>query len=248
MKAALKFSNTYQTLPHTDKGVQMKITHWALLGVLASTMLSGCAAALIAGAAGAGTASVVGERRTVGVMIDDSAIESVAKDEIKSIDEIGYSRSNIGTTSVDGILLVHGQSRSAVIRNNLEKTCMKIRGVKRVYNGLTDEDNVSLAQSSKDSWITTKIKTKFIGESGMNTNSFKVVTENGIVYLMGVVTRSEGDRAARIAAQTDGVVKVIKLYQYINKSEAARPELQDPTATAPSASALSSDTIEVTDL
>ncbi len=223
----------------------MKITQLALLAFLSSSVLSGCATVLIAGAAGAGAASVVGERRTVGVMIDDSAIESVAKDEIKSIDEIGFGRSNIGTTSVDGVLLVHGQTHSTVIKENLEKTCMKIKGVKRVYNGLTIEDNVSMGQSSKDSWITTKIKTKFIGESGINTNTFKVVTENGTVYLMGVVTRSEGERAARIAAQTDGVVKVIKLYQYIDSSGAKEATEPKPE---PSADALTSDSIEVTDL
>ena len=110
----------------------MKTTRLVLLALLSSSMLSGCAAVLIAGAAGAGSASVVGERRTMGTMIDDSAIESVAHDEIKSIDEIGYSRSNIGTTSVDGILLVHGQSHSSAIRDNLVKTCMKIKGVQKV--------------------------------------------------------------------------------------------------------------------
>ncbi len=231
----------------------MKNIHIVLLSILTASMLSGCATALIAGAAGAGAASVVGERRTMGTMIDDSAIESVAKDEIKSIDEIGYSRSNIGTTSVDGILLVHGQTQSTIIKNNLEKTCMKIKGVKKVYNALTIEENVGISQSSKDSWITTKIKTKLIGESGINTNSFKVVTENGVVYLMGVVTKEEGQRAATVAASTDGVVKVVKLYQYIGSQNQTDNNASTQTEIGPineptGNSNLHSDTIEVEDL
>ncbi|MBQ8708859.1 MAG: BON domain-containing protein [Succinivibrionaceae bacterium] len=236
----------------------MKTTRLVLLALLSSSMLSGCAAVLIAGAAGAGSASVVGERRTMGTMIDDSAIESVAHDEIKSIDEIGYSRSNIGTTSVDGILLVHGQSHSSAIRDNLVKTCMKIKGVQKVYNAVTDEDNVGISQSSHDSWVTTKIKTKMVGESGINTNSFKVVTENNVVYLMGVVTKEEGEHAAQVAASTDGVTKVVKLFKYIGAGSAAKSgsdlqsEIQElPTSApkaAPSQETLSSDMIEVTDL
>ena len=230
-----------------------RICMTAAAALLAASTLSGCTAVLIAGAAGAGAASVVGERRTMGTMIDDSAIESVAKDEIKSLDEIGYRSSNIGTTSVDGILLVHGQTRSQAIIKDLEKTCMKIKGVRKVHNALVTGENVGVGQSSKDSWITTKLKTKLIGESGINTNSFKVVTENSVVYLMGVVTREEGERAAQVAAATDGVSRVVKLYRYIGAEtgdtqdqQAVSTEIE--TLPAPSGDSLTSDTIEVTDL
>ncbi len=230
-----------------------RICMTAAAALLAASTLSGCTAVLIAGAAGAGAASVVGERRTMGTMIDDSAIESVAKDEIKSLDEIGYRSSNIGTTSVDGILLVHGQTRSQAIMQDLEKTCMKIKGVRKVHNALVTGENVGVGQSSKDSWITTKLKTKLIGESGINTNSFKVVTENSVVYLMGVVTREEGERAAQVAAATDGVSRVVKLYRYIGAEtgdtqdqQAVSTEIE--TLPAPSGDSLTSDTIEVTDL
>ncbi len=230
-----------------------RICMTAAAALLAASTLSGCTAVLIAGAAGAGAASVVGERRTMGTMIDDSAIESVAKDEIKSLDEIGYRSSNIGTTSVDGILLVHGQTRSQAIMKDLEKTCMKIKGVRKVHNALVTGENVGVGQSSKDSWITTKLKTKLIGESGINTNSFKVVTENSVVYLMGVVTREEGERAAQVAAATDGVSRVVKLYRYIGAEtgdtqdqQAVSTEIE--TLPAPSGDSLTSDTIEVTDL
>lgn len=234
----------------------MKTISLILCGILSSALLSGCAAVVIAGAGAAGGASQVsGDRRTVGSMIDDSAIESVANKEIEMIDEIGYDRSSIGTTSVNGILLVHGQTSSKLIIKNLERTCLKIKGVKKVYNALTLTDNVGFGQSSQDTWLTTKVKTKLIGESNVRSNSIKVVTEDGVVYLLGLVNKNEGATAAQIAANTDGVKKVITLFEYVsddtqesNKNTKSSKKQEDTVSVGPSEEVLNSDTIEVTDL
>ncbi len=235
----------------------MKTITLILCGVIASATLSGCTAVVLgAGAAAGGASQVSGDRRTFGTMVDDSAIESVAKDEIEMIDEIGFDSSNIGTTSINGVLLVHGQTKSTIIQKNLEKTCLKIKGVKKVYNAVTLSDNVSFGQSSKDSWITTKIKTKLIGESNLSSNSIKVVTENSIVYLMGVVTKTDGSKAANIAANTDGVQKVVTLYEYVADDDQTQTTTEniktvdtDTTQVpSPNEEILSSDTIDVTDL
>ncbi len=229
------------------------------LALSSSFLLSGCITALVAGGAAAtavGVANVTGDRRTFGSQFDDEMIESVAKTEIENIDKIGYENSHLGATSIDGYLLVHGQTPSQLIKDGIPKTCLKIKGVKKVHNAVTVEDNISISQRSKDTWITSKVKSKLLTASNISSNRFKVVTENGVVYLMGLVTPSEGNKAAQIAADTDGVVKVIKLYQYIKDDKIINQEVDvnsynrpaSDTANVPSQEVLSSDTIEVTDL
>ena len=225
--------------------------------ISSSAMMSGCVTALVAGgvaATAAGVANVAGDRRTFGSQFDDEMIESVVLTEIENIDTIGYSKSHIGATSIDGYLLVHGQTPSQLIKEGIPKTCLKIKGVKSVHNAVTVEENIGLSQRSNDTWITSKVKSKLLGTSNISSNRFKVVTENGVVYLMGLVTRDEGNRAAQIAADTDGVVKVVKLYQYINDDKTINQEVKKSDADSsakvnvPAADVLTSDTIEVSDL
>ncbi len=239
----------------------MKKIALILCCALASTLFSGCTVAVIgAGAAAGGASQMSGDRRTVGSMVDDSAIESVAIQEIEMIDKIGFSDSSIGTTSINGTLLVFGQTKSKLIYSGLEKTCMKIKGVKKVYNAVTISENSGFGQTSQDSWITTKVKTKLIGESGIRSNSVKVITENAVVYLLGLVTRDEGQIAARLAADTDGVQKVVTLFEYVTEKEEdgtaesktissnSNNEKSEVQVPSPSQHTLSADTIEVDDL
>lgn len=227
----------------------------AIVSIMISCNLTGCVTAVIAGgaAAAAGITQVATDRRTLGSQIDDEAIENVAIDEIKSIDKIGYENSHLGATSINGYLLIHGQTKSKLIKENIEPICKKIKGVTKVYNAVTIQENIDMAQRSKDTWITTKVKSKLLTTSNVSSNNLKIVTENSIVYMMGLVSPTEGNIAAKVAADTEGVTKVVKIFTYIGKEDKKIDEnknsSKDDTVKIeqPSQEILTSDTITITD-
>jgi osmotically-inducible protein OsmY len=90
----------------------------------------------------------------------------------------------------------------------------KVDKVTHVYNELTIAAPSSLVSRSSDSYITTKVKTQLFADKNVSGIQFKVVTEKGVVYLMGIVSRAEAEIATDIARQTGGVQKVVKLFQY----------------------------------
>lgn len=219
--------------------------------ISAALGLNGCVTAIVAGSAAtiAGVATVSTDKRTFGSQIDDEMIESVAITEIESIDKIGYSMSHIGATSIDGLLLIHGQTPSQLIKDGIPKTCTKIKGVKKVFNAVSLQEPISLSQRSKDTWITSKVKSKLLTTSDVNSGRFKVVTENSVVYLMGLVTPSEAAIAANVTAETDGVTKVVKLFQYISDDTVQQTNQNEKdNKQNTTTQTLESDSIEVTDL
>lgn len=231
-----------------------KILGKILVASATATLLGtqGCVTAAIVGV---GAAAVVGtqtavDRRTLGSQVDDSAIESVASDEIKSLDPLGYEQSNIGTTSINGKILVHGQTQSDSIKKGLKHRVSKIKGVTEVFDYVTIGENVPVGTRSSDSWITTKVKTAFVGERSISTNNFKVVTEDGVVFLMGLVTKEEGATAAKLASEIDGVKKVVTLYEYVETDVNGRLKNteQEKTAVKDSAAVATYDDVETIEI
>src|SRR5262249_27678907 len=88
--------------------------------------------------------------------------------------------------------------------------------IKRIYNEVVITQPTSNMVRSKDTWITTKVVTKMLAEKGLRSTQIKVVTENSVVYLMGLVTHSQGNLAAVVASQVSGVTQVVKLFEYLN--------------------------------
>ena len=88
--------------------------------------------------------------------------------------------------------------------------------VTKVYNEIAVKGPTSSLSRASDSWITTKIKTQMLATKGLQSGSIKVVTENGAVYLMGMVSREQADTSVNIARQVTGVQKVVKIFQYTN--------------------------------
>jgi osmotically-inducible protein OsmY len=91
-----------------------------------------------------------------------------------------------------------------------------MRNVRKVYNELTLAGKTSLLSRTNDRWLTTKVKSAFSTAELSDATRIKVVTENGVVYLMGLLTRAEADAAANIARKIQGVQKVVKVFEYIN--------------------------------
>lgn len=154
-------------------------------------------------------------KRTFGTMIDDQWVETKVLVNLDKADP-GLAQAHIVVYSYHGIVLLAGQVSSEELRQLAANTAAKVKHVKRVHNELTVSGKTSMVIRSNDSWITTKIKSRMLADSSIKGSRIKVVTENGIVYLMGVVTKEEADRAANLARKTSGVQKVVRIFEYTN--------------------------------
>lgn len=174
-------------------------------------ILQGCVAAAATGAV-AGTAAVV-DPRTTGTIIEDEAIELKARKALINNDAVN-DQVHINFTSYNMYVLVTGEAPSEELRQEIIEMVRTTDKVKHVYNEITVAAPSSMVSRSSDTVLTSKVKTKLLASNDVRGNNVKVVTEKGIVYLMGLTTRKEADAAANIASQTGGVQKVVKLFEY----------------------------------
>ena len=202
-----------------------------LIAVASLGLLQGCAGVFIAGAAT--TASVANDRRTVGSVLDDQNIELKAADAIASRKDMNKA-SRISATSVNGKVLLVGQTPYSQYSRDAEKLVAKISGVRQVYNELRIRKPIGFADQSNDSWITSKIKSTMLTTKGIDSTHFKVVTESGEVFLMGLVTRSEAEKAVDLARHVSGVKKVIKVFEYVQGSSGSTSPQSQESPSLPS--------------
>lgn len=202
-------------------------------GLAISGVLGGCVA--VAGGAVAGGAMLAVDRRTTGAQVDDQTIELRASNAITAA--IG-ERGNVSATSYNRVVLLTGQVPNDADRASVEDAVAKVENVRTVLNELAVMPNSSLAQKSTDTLTTTKVKTAFVQAKELQMASIKVVTERGVVYLMGRVTEVESNVAAHVARSVGGVQKVVKVFETITPAELAAMPVP-PTTAAPPAPAAS---------
>jgi osmotically-inducible protein OsmY len=188
------------------------------VSVLASS-LSGCIGLVLTGAA-VGVMAVT-DRRTIGAQTEDQGIEFKASDVIRT--KINNS-GGISVTSFNRKVLVSGQVIDEQTKREAESLISKVDNVKGVFNELAVSNRASFGTNTVDATITTKVKAFFLEASDLSSNVFKVVTESGIVYLMGITTQREGARAAEVASRVSGVSKVVTLFEYVSQEELAKIE------------------------
>ncbi len=182
-----------------------------VLLVLILLLLNGCAAAVVA--TGATGAAVVNDRRTSGTIVEDQTIEIHARDLFwndKEIDE----NAHINVTSYNTVVLVTGEAPTEAMKQKIINLVKSINKVTQVYDELTIAAPSSMVSRSSDTVITSKVKTKLLAAEDVEGTNIKVVTEKGVVYLMGLTTRAEADSATNVTRQVGGVQKVVKLFQY----------------------------------
>lgn len=189
---------------------KVKILALALLAILT---LQGCATAVVTGAATG--AAVAYDRRTTGSVIDDQGIEFKAAKAVFDDKEI-YDQSHINFTSYNGVVLITGETPNESLKAKVTDLVRQLPKVKRVHNELAIAAPSALPSRSSDTWITSKIKAKLTTDEQADPFLVKVVTERGTVYLMGMVTHAEADRAVDIAKNSGGVQRVIKIFEYID--------------------------------
>ena len=169
-----------------------------------------CAAAVIGGA---GTAVLVGEdRRTVGTVAEDQGIELKAASRIRE----RFKDPHFNVTSYNRMVLLTGEAPDAATRSEIERIARAIENVRGVYNEIAVSGNTALSARANDSYLTSKVKARFIDQQKFNVIHVKVVTEANVVYLLGLVKRKEADDATEIARTTGGVQKVVKLFDYVD--------------------------------
>jgi osmotically-inducible protein OsmY len=180
--------------------------------VLASMLLAGCAAPLIVGAAATG-ALVATDRRSTGAQVDDTTIEAKL---ITSFGTQWGERIHVNVTSYNGIVLLTGEVPDQATWTEIGAQAKATDRVRSVQNEVVIGPNTPLSSRTNDTFITSKVKSRFIEAEKFSATHVKVVTERQVVYLMGIVSRQEGEEAARIASTTSDVVRVVKVFEYTN--------------------------------
>lgn len=187
----------------------------ALLCGAAAVTLQGCAGVVLGGAAVVGSLAAT-DRRTIGTQADDKAISFKGDQRIYSV--IAPS-DNVKITSFNRRVLLTGEVRDENSRMAAEREMRAVEGVRDVVNELVVSGTAGFGSRSNDTLITGKVKASLLDEKGLYINAIKVVTERGVVYLMGRVTQREADLATQIARGVGGVQKVVRVFEYISDEE-----------------------------
>ncbi len=184
----------------------------ALISVLGlAPQLQGCVP-LIAGGAGAAVLAI-DDRRSAGAQTEDKEI--ALRGESRINDRFG-DRVHINVTSFNRNVLLTGEAPDAAGKTQIEKIVRELPNVRGVVNEIQIAGTSSYSSRGNDTYITSKVKARFIGEGkGFSANDVKVVTESNVVYLLGLVTRAEAEAAVEIARTTGGVQKVVRVFEYI---------------------------------
>ena len=191
-----------------------------LLASLAS--LSACAPLIVGGAVMTGVMAT--DRRTTGTQVEDESIELKVANAVRQ--DLG-DRIHLNVTSFSRQVLLSGEVRTAADKERAEKLARSQENVNAVVNDLAVMPVSTLTQRSKDTVITGRVKASFVDAKDLQVNAVKVVTERGIVYLMGRVTAREAKRATDIARSISGVTKVVRVFEEISEQELQR--LSRPT-------------------
>ena len=155
-------------------------------------------------------------RRSVGAVVDDNSIETTIKVNFNAADEL-LKNSHINVVSFNGTVLLVGQVPSQDTKNLATRLARTTSTrVKEVYNELEVAGSTTFLSRSNDAWLSAKIKTLMLTDSDVSGRRTKVVTENGVVYLMGLLTQEEANTAVELVSNTRGVTKVVRAFEYIN--------------------------------
>ena len=174
-------------------------------------LLQACAAAVITG--GAAGVSMATDKRTTGTVIEDQSIELKALKAFADNKEIS-DKAHLSVTSYDTVVLVTGETPDETLRRQAIDIVKNIPKVTHVHDEVTIAAPSSLMSRSSDSLITSKVKARLLADKNVKGLSIKVVTDKGVVYLMGIINREQARMATEIARETGGVQKVVLLFEY----------------------------------
>lgn len=204
----MHFIDQLATYDNGEKNMSIRL----IISIIALSvpLLQGCVAAGASGAASG--VAVAADRRTVGTIVEDQSIEIKALHAM-SRDPSLWKHSHINVLCYNGALLIVGQTPTEALKNQAEDTVKDIPKIERIHNELAIKAPLSLAARSRDSWITAQIKAKLIGSKSIRSTRIKVITEDNVVYLMGLTTTTEQTVATDIARAIPDVEKVVQIFE-----------------------------------
>lgn len=152
---------------------------------------------------------------SLGTDIDDWQLETLIGVNIKKA-HADLEHAHINVHAYNGVILLTGEIPTNDVRTLAGDAARNFRGVRQVHNELQVRGPTSLISRSNDTWLTTKVKTKLIADKEIKSSTVKVITENSVIYLMGLVSHTTADKAAYIASKTGGASRVVKVFEYID--------------------------------
>jgi osmotically-inducible protein OsmY len=177
--------------------------------ILLCSLLSGCV--VLAGGAAVTGVAVAYDRRTTGTIVEDRAIVMKAYQALRSDDEV-REKTHVNVTSFNTIMLLTGEAPTEALRDRVMELVADVDKVSKIYNEIEIMEPTSFSSRSSDTLLATRVKTSLFGEMDLAPN-VKVVTERGIVYLMGILKPEEAEAATNIARTVSGVQKVVRLFE-----------------------------------
>jgi len=185
--------------------------------LLLAQALAGCAPLLVGGAVMGGLVAV--DRRTSGTQLEDQGIELKS---INRIRDVTAGRGHVSVTSYNRLVLITGEATTEADRTAVEQAVRQVENVRSIVNELAVMEPSSLGSRSSDLVLTSKVKAGLVDARDLQVTAFKVVTERGVVHLMGRVTEREATRASEVARAVNGVQKVVRVFEVISEAELAR--------------------------
>ncbi|MCY4221907.1 MAG: BON domain-containing protein [Thiotrichales bacterium] len=183
-----------------------------VVSLICVATLPGCIGVAATGAAVGGV--VAQERRTPGNLVDDGYIELKVRAAIRK-DKAMASQIHINATSFNGLVLLTGEAPGKSLRDRIVEITRGTPGVRAVQNEIALQAPSTLVARTSDTLVTGRVKLALLGEKGLEATRVKVVTERGIVYLMGLLKQHEADGATETVRRVPGVQRVVKVIEYI---------------------------------
>ena len=185
-----------------------------LVAALLLVMSTGCTSILVATTDENGMQENPGVR-TAGTIVEDESIETKVTVNMKSM-EPAFRDAHFNVVSHNGVVLMVGQVQSEALKIRAGQIAAEASAqVRRVHNELEVAGQTTLLSRTNDSWISTKVRTQMASNKDVPSGQIRVITENGVVYLMGMLSQAQGDRAALLARNIAGVSRVVKVFEYI---------------------------------
>jgi osmotically-inducible protein OsmY len=178
---------------------------------IAAALLQGCFPVAVTGMGAA--AVMASDRRTTGMYIEDENIEWKVLGKAGGTD---FQGAHVNATSYNRRVLLTGEVPTEDAKKKVEEAVRKIESVREVANELQVAGVSSMASRGNDALVTSNVKARMVNNGRFSPSHVKVLTEQGVVYLMGLVTQAEGDAAVEIARTTSGVARVVKVFEYIS--------------------------------
>ncbi|NOL49935.1 BON domain-containing protein [Pelistega europaea] len=210
-----------------------------IAALVGSTLLSGCITSLVLGGAAA-AGLIVSDRRTAGMQLTDKTIVVSVESNIKS--QLNADTLRVNATSMNQRVLLTGEVANQADKEKAGQIARGVKDVKEVVNELMIGQPAPFSTRSRDSWISSKVRSELLFTKNIPSRTISITTSQGVVYLMGNVTQQEGDLAAQTAASVAGVVRVVKVFDIITSTNSTSSSTGSSGAYNSSTSTTSSST------